>query len=246
MLDYWPYVLVGFLAQIVDGALGMAYGITSSTMLISLGVPVATASATVHAAECFTTGASGLSHHAFGNVDKALFRRLLLPGMAGAVLGAYVLSSLPGEKLLPYVSVYLVLMGTIVIIKAFREFPPRSVSTHLAPLGFFGAFLDAVGGGGWGPVVTSTLIARGNDVRLTVGSVNAVEFFVTFAASMTFIVTLGISNWPIIAALGLGGLLAAPFGALIVARCPRRGFMIGVGALVIVLSLRNLYRSFIG
>ena len=178
--EFALYIVAGFIAQIIDGALGMAYGVTASSILIALGVPPAATSATVHAAECFTTGASALSHRAFGNVDGFLFRRLLIPGIAGAILGAYILSNFPGDELRPYISGYLILIGAIIVYKAFREFPPREVTSHLIPLGFVGAFIDAIGGGGWGPIVASNLIVRGNDIRKTVGSVNVVEFLLPY------------------------------------------------------------------
>ncbi len=211
--EFFLYMLAGFVAQLIDGALGMAYGVSASSLLIAFGVPPAATSATVHAAECFTTGASALSHRAFGNIDRQLVRRLLIPGVIGAALGAYVLSNFPGDAMRPYIAGYLLLMGVIIIGKAFRTIPPREVTSHLVPLGFIGAFLDAVGGGGWGPIVATNLIARGNDVRKTIGSVNAVEFFVTLSASVTFFLSLGLAHWPIIAALALGGVLAAPLGA---------------------------------
>jgi len=238
------YVLAGFVAQIIDGALGMAYGVTASSLLISFGVPPAATSATVHAAECFTTGASAISHHAFGNVDKFLFRRLLIPAVIGAIIGAYVLSSFPGDALKPYIAGYLLIMGFVIIAKAFMQFPSRNVTSHLVPLGFFGAMIDAVGGGGWGPIVASNLIARGNNVRITVGSVNAVEFFVTLAASATFFLTLGLTHWPIIIGLALGGVAAAPLGAWLSKHIPVRPFMVLVGVLIVTLSSRNLLLAF--
>ena len=234
----------GFVAQLIDGALGMAYGVTASSLLLTFGVPPAAASATVHAAECFTTGASAISHHAFDNIDRVLFRRLLFPGIVGAIIGAYILTSLPGEALKPYVAAYLLVMGIIIVAKAFREFPPRAVTTHLGPLGFVGALLDTLGGGGWGPVVASTLIVRGNHVRTTVGTVNAVEFFVTVAASVTFLMTIGLSNWQMILALALGGLPAAPIGAWACKHLPVKRLMVIVGLLVIALSLRTLLKTF--
>lgn len=236
------YALAGFLAQLIDGALGMAYGVTASSLLMSFGVPPAAASATVHAAECFTTGASALSHRAFGNISRDLFRRLLLPGVIGAVIGAYVLTAIPGERLRPFIAAYLLLMGLVIIRKAFRSVPPRVVDTHLGPLAFLGALADAIGGGGWGPIVASNLIARGHDLRLTIGSVNAVEFFVTLASSLVFLVTLGVGHWQIIVALAAGGLLAAPLGAWVCGRLPRKPFMIAVGLLVAALSARTLWR----
>jgi uncharacterized membrane protein YfcA len=238
------YVVAGFAAQLVDGALGMAYGITASTLLLGFGVPPALTSATVHAAECFTTGAAAASHHAFGNVNRLLFRKLILPAIIGAVLGAYILASIPGDVLRPYVAGYLLIMGGIIILKAFREFPPRTVSTHLGPLGFVGAFIDALGGGGWGPIVATTLIVRGAELRMTVGSVSAVEFFVTLAASLTFLLTLGFTNWPIILGLALGGVIAAPIGAWACTRIPVKPFMILIGVLVIALSLRTILKYY--
>jgi hypothetical protein len=246
-MDFLPehfglYVLAGFVAQMIDGALGMAYGLSASSLLLSFGVPPAAVSATVHAAECFTTGASGLSHHAFGNVDKFLFKRLLIPAVIGAVIGAYVLSSINGEVLKPYISGYLIIMGLVIIAKAFITIPPRNVTTHLTPLGFIGALLDTLGGGGWGPIVASNLIARGNDVRITVGSVNAVEFFVTLAASITFFLTIGLTHWGIILGLAVGGVLAAPLGAWAAKRLPHKPFMVIVGLLIIGISARTLLK----
>ena len=241
--EFLWYVLVGFAAQLIDGALGMAYGVTASTLLLGLGVPPAATSATVHTAECFTTGVSALSHRAFGNIDRALFRKLLLPGVLGAVLGATILSSVSGDAIKPFVAGYLLVMGAIILLKALRPFPKRTVTTFVGPLGFVGACLDALGGGGWGPIVASNLIVRGNDLRHTVGTVNAVEFFVTVAASATFFVTLGFGNWPIIVALALGGVLAAPLGAWAVKRIPPRPFMVLIGVLVIALSTRTLLHS---
>jgi uncharacterized protein len=241
--NFLLFVVAGFAAQMIDGTLGMAYGITSSTLLLSIGLPPATVSATVHAAECFTTGASAISHRIVGNVDGRLFRRLLVPGIAGAVVGAYILSELPGDQLRPYSASYLLVMGLVILVKAFRGFPSRTVSTFLIPLAFGGAFIDALGGGGWGPIVATTLIVRGNGLRETVGSVNAVEFFVTVAASMTFLVTLGVSHWPVILALALGGLLAAPIGAWTCQRLPTRPFMVLVGLLIVGLSTRTLLKA---
>jgi uncharacterized membrane protein YfcA len=242
--DFLFYVLVGFVAQVIDGTLGMAYGLSASSMLLTTGLTPARVSATVHAAEVFTTGFSGLAHHAFGNIDRTLFRRLVVPGIGGAVVGAYVLSKLSGERIRPLIAVYLLVMGCLIIARAFRAIPPASVGRHVGRLGFLGAFVDAIGGGGWGPVVATTLIARGNHVRTTVGSVNAAEFFVTLAASITFLLTLGIGHWRIIAALALGGAVGAPIGGLLCARVPHRPLMFLVGVLVIALSARTLVMTF--
>ena len=242
--EFGYYVLAGFVAQMIDGALGMAYGVTATSILIGAGVPPAAASATVHAAECVTTGASALSHHAFGNVSKTLFKRLLIPGVVGAAIGAYILSALPGDKLKPYIAGYLLVMGGVIIFKAFRKLGNNEVTTHLAPLAFFGAMVDAIGGGGWGPIVASNLIARGNAMRETIGSVNAVEFFVTLSSSIVFVLTLGLTHWQIIAGLALGGVLAAPLGAWATRKIPHKPAMVLVGLLVMGLSIRTLYRTF--
>ena len=242
--DFITYLVIGFLAQLVDGALGMAYGVTATSLLLGSGVPPVVASATVHAAECFTTGTSALSHRAFGNIDKALFKRLLLPGILGAAIGAYLLSVLPGDALKPWIAAYLVLMGIVVLVKAFGQFPPRRVTSHVRPLGFFGAMVDAIGGGGWGPIVASTLLARGSEFRITVGSVNAVEFFVTLTASITFVATIGLGHWQVILGLAIGGVLAAPLGAWLVKRVPVKPMMVLVGLLIVGLSTRTFLMHF--
>ena len=241
------YVAVGFAAQIVDGALGMAYGVMASSVLLSSGAPPAIASACVHAAEVFTTGASGLSHWWQGNVDRRLVLRLVLPGMIGGAIGAYILTSVPGELIRPWVSAYLLGLGFIILWKAFRHRgshleDPKGVG----PLGFFGGMLDAIGGGGWGPLVTSTLLGFGAPPRTVIGSVNITEFFVTLTISATFVATIGISLWPIVAGLVVGGVIAAPFAALAVRHFPTRVLMVLVACVVIVLSGRTLYRAVVG
>lgn len=237
------YICVGFLAQMIDGTLGMAYGVSASSLLLTRGIAPATVSATVHASEVFTTGISAVSHRYFGNVDRRLFWRLVIPGVCGAVVGAYILSRIPGERFKPVIALYLLCMGILIVTRVFRPVPPLSVTTHLTPLGFFGAFIDAVGGGGWGPVVASTLIARGNHARLTVGSVNAAEFFVTVAASVTFIATMGLTHWPVIVGLAAGGAVAAPLAAFACNRIPHRPFLFLVGLLVIGVSVRTLVKT---
>lgn len=241
--DIVIYIIAGFVAQLIDGALGMAYGISASSLLMGFGVPPAVVSSTVHAAECFTTGASALSHHTFGNISRDLFRRLLIPGIIGAALGAYVLSSFDGELIKPYISGYLMIMGVVIIVKAFMPFPPREVTTKLTPLALIGSFLDAVGGGGWGPIVATNLIVRGNSVREAVGSVNAVEFFVTLSASITFFLSIGLGHWQVIAGLAAGGVIAAPLGAYMTKKLPHRPMMVVVGTLVVMLSLRTLLKA---
>lgn len=240
MEEFIGYLIVGFLAQLVDAALGMAYGLTATTLFLSFGLPPITASATTHAAECFTTGFSALAHHQFGNVNRFLFRRLLIPGVLGSIAGAILLNLINSELIKPFVALYLLIMGMIVIIKAFKQFPPYQVTRHLIPLGLIGGFLDAMGGGGWGPVVTSTLLARGNDARTTIGSVNACEFFIAVAATITFFLGGVHLDWHVIAALAIGGAIASPIGAWLCKHVPARIILSLVGTIIIILSLRMI------
>lgn len=233
--------MVGFLAQIIDGALGMAYGVSSNTFLLSIGIPPAAASASVHMAEIFTTGVSGFSHWRLKNVDRSLILKLLIPGVLGGITGAYILSSLPGDKLKPYISAYLAIMGLVIIRKALvRNHEEKKVTTFIAPLGLVGGFFDAIGGGGWGPIVTTTLVARGNNPRYTIGSVNATEFFVTLAESVTFILAIGLTHWRIILGLLIGGVIAAPLAAILCKKLPVRILMLAVGIIILVLSIRTI------
>lgn len=239
--DFILYVTVGFAAQLVDGAIGMAYGLSGTTVMLSFGIPPATASASVHAAEVFTTGISGLSHWRLGNVDWRFVRRLAMPGVIGGALGAYVLSSVPGETITPIVSAYLFLMGVWILLKALRRAPVMTEPPRwILPLGFGGGFLDAVGGGGWGPMVTSTLLGHGTKPRTTIGSVNTAEFFVTLVISVTFLGTIGLELWPIITGLIVGGAIAAPIAAFAAKTIPDRPLMILVGSVICLLSLRGL------
>ncbi|MDB5474350.1 MAG: putative rane transporter protein [Devosia sp.] len=245
--EFFIFALVGFFAQIVDGALGMAYGVVSSTMLLSFGVPPAAASASVHAAEMFTTAASATSHVSHRNVNWRLFWRLAPAGIVGGILGAYVLTALDGAALRPFVTVYLGLLGVYILYRAFR---PRGSykeprTAIVLPLGVAGGFVDAAGGGGWGPIVTSSLVGSGGAPRFVVGTVNAVEFFVTTAVSVAFLVALLTGHWTesdmgrhvwAVAGLVVGGILAAPLAGFVVRHLPARQLMVLVGCLVIALA----------
>jgi len=236
------FILVGFVAQMVDGALGMAYGVTSNSILLSIGVTPAAASASVHFAEVVTTAISGLSHFGLGNISKQLFKRLIIPGVIGGVIGAYLLSNIDGSKIKIFVSSYLILIGLTILYKAFRKPTPKETYSlgFIAPLGLVGGFFDAIGGGGWGPIVTSTLVARGNHPRFTIGSVNASEFFVTVAESITFLITLGVMHWKITLGLLIGGAIAAPLAAFFCSKIPHRMLMVMVGLLITGLSIRTI------
>ncbi len=242
--DFFFYTLVGLAAQLVDGTLGMAYGITSTSSLLALGVPPAVSSASVHVAEMFTTGASAISHYRFGNINKKLLKSLVIPGVLGAIAGAYILSDfINGDFIKPYISAYMIILGIVIIRKALQKNIVKKKTKNINILAAFGGFIDSVGGGGWGPVVTSTLLGKGRDPRYTIGSVNAAEFAVSFASGITFIIFQGINNWQVVAGLIIGGVIASPFGAFLVNKVRRRPLMILVGTVVILLSLRTILKS---
>jgi uncharacterized membrane protein YfcA len=241
--DFLYYLVIGFAAQMIDGALGMAYGVTATSLLLSAGITPSIASASVHAAEVFTTGASGISHWKFGNVRKDLFVRLAIPGAVGAALGAYVLTSFDGAVIKPYVAGYLLLMGVIILLKAAGKSPFFKQLKYIRFLALVGGFIDASGGGGWGPVVTSTLISGGRQTRPTIGTVNAVEFLVALTAAGVFSLFVGLGGWQVVAGLIIGGVLAAPLGAYACHKVNSKACMILVGSLIIFLSIRTLILS---
>ncbi len=248
--QFWLLVATGFLAQLVDGALGMAFGVISTSCLLTIGINPAAASAAVHAAEVATTGASGISHILHRNVDWKLFRRLAVAGMLGAAAGAWLLtfmseSQLGAQIVAPLISVYLMFMGFVIIAKALskkQEVPPRLEGA--IPLGAAGGFLDAMGGGGWGPVTASTLLGRGHTPRMVLGSVNTAEFFVTIAASVTFLFSGAFGDLWVVSGLIVGGVIAAPFGGFLARLAPAKLVMWMVGLLVIALSSWRLWAEF--
>lgn len=254
--ELWPallatfglFLMVGFFAQLVDGAVGMAYGVISSSVLLAFGVPPAQVSATIHAAECFTTGASGTSHLLHRNVDWRLLLRLAPAGIVGGVIGAYLLTGFDPTFIKAFVVAYLGILGLFLLFRAVRgprEEPPHL--NHVIPLGVVGGFLDASGGGGWGPIVTTTLLGRGHAPRYAIGSVNTAEFFVTVAISATFVWAMVTGRMVIeggigqaLAALGglvLGGLVAAPLAGYVTKIAPARLLLGAAAVLVIGLSI---------
>ncbi|MDQ6477017.1 sulfite exporter TauE/SafE family protein [Dyadobacter sp. LHD-138] len=242
--DFALYLLVGLAAQVVDGALGMAYGVTSTSFLLSLGVTPAVSSASVHVAEMFTTGASAISHFRFKNINKKLFKGLLIPGVLGAITGAYLLSDvIDGNVIKPYIAFYMLILGVIIVRKAIQKNFVKNKTKRIGLLAATGGFMDSIGGGGWGPIVTSTLLGQGRDPRYTIGSVNAAEFVVTFASGITFLIFHGVNSWQVVLGLIVGGVIAAPFGALVVGKIKRKPLMLMVGILVIGLSLRTIILS---
>ncbi|CEK09389.1 sulfite exporter TauE/SafE family protein [Legionella hackeliae] len=259
MSEYLIFAMVGFFAQLIDGGLGMGYGLISMTVLLTFGVAPPLASASVHAAEIVTTAISGFSHMMFKNVDHTLFRRLVIPGMLGGIAGAQLLSFAPMQIIKPFVMCYLLLMGVYVLYKSFRktelsekiytylvhtlmkrEKPAKKIP-RLITLGFIGGFLDAAGGGGWGSIVNSTLLAQGEPPRYTIGSVNLAEFLVASSIVAAFFLTIEIKQWDMLIGLILGGAIAAPISAYMVRILPAHLLMLFVGILIIGLSLRSFW-----
>lgn len=245
--EFWLFAAVGFAAQLVDGALGMAYGVVSTTVLLANGVPPAAASASVHAAKVFTGAASAASHIAHRNVDWRLLLLLSLGGVLGGVVGTFVLTSVDGEMIKPYVVGWLGLMGIVILYRAYKGSRPKAFSWKSPfPLGLVGGFFDAVGGGGWGPVVTSTLLGSGAEPRKAIGTTNAAEAFVAAAISATFLAALVSGHWEsgglkqyLWSVLGLigGGIIAAPVAGWMVKVLPLRALTWLVGLLVTGLAI---------
>jgi uncharacterized protein len=246
LIDILPFIAIGFAAQMIDGALGMAFGVTTQTLLVSaMGVPPASASASVHLVELFTTGASGLSHAWQRNVDWGLFRRLVPFGVLGGVTGAYVLSNIDASAARPFVMLYLTGIGFYLLWRAIRLAKPRFEDPKFtSPLALVGGFLDAAGGGGWGPVVTSNLLIQGGDPRKVIGTVNTAEFLLTLSISLTFLFTLGPAAFTLITGgLILGGVVAAPFGAVLASRVQPRTLLLAVSLVLIVTSAYSIWKA---
>lgn len=253
MLKFVLLALVGLAAQLVDGSLGMAYGVTSTTLLLAIGTNPAMASATVHLAEIGTTLASGVSHHRFGNVDWKVVARIGIPGAVGAFLGATVLSQLSTEAAAPLMAVILLVLGIYVLIRftffgiSTRHLGRRLPTKFLAPLGIFAGFVDATGGGGWGPVGTPALLASGRmEPRKVIGTIDASEFLVAIAASLGFLIGLGGQGivWWMALALLLGGLIAAPIAAWLVRHLPPRILGAAAGSAIVIVNIRSLLKAF--
>ena len=239
--EFLVFFAIGVFAQLVDGTLGMGYGATSTSFLLAYGVPPVMSSTAVHVSEMFTTGASALSHHRFGNINKKLVKHLLIPGVLGSITGAYLLSDvINGDIIKPFIAVYMIILAIVIIKKALKKSIVKKKTKKLGVLAVFGGFMDSVGGGGWGPIVTSTLLGRGRNPKYTIGSVNAAEFAISFASGITFMLFGGIHGWQIIIGLILGGVISAPVAAFLVNKIKRKPMMVAVGILIILLSLKTL------
>lgn len=240
------FVLIGLGAQLVDGALGMAFGLVSSSILLAMGMPPAAVSASVHTAEIFTTGVSGAAHGMLGNVDRKLLVRLAVPGVVGGVIGASLLSRIDGDAIRPWIHAYLLVLALLILLRAAGRRLPRGEVKRVGVLGFFSGLLDAIGGGGWGPMATSTLLAGGGEARTSIGTVSASEFAVTLAISITFLFSIGLEHWQVILGLLLGGVIAAPMAALLVRHVRERLVLFAVGGLVLAISCFQIWRALAG
>ncbi|HND94658.1 MAG TPA: sulfite exporter TauE/SafE family protein [Chitinophagaceae bacterium] len=240
---FYLFIAIGFFAQLIDGVVGMGYGVTCTSFLMSMGVPPAAISSSVHTAEIFSSAANGYSHYRFGNVNKKLFKALLVPGVVGAIAGAVVLVWMGDEYagfIKPVLAVYCLTLGIRILIQAYRRKERTRKVKRAGWLAGTGGFLDSFGGGGWGPLVTSTLISKGRSPQYVIGSVSLSEFFVTAASAFSFFALIGIAHWQVIAGLMVGGILAAPLGARLSGKLPLKFMMICVGIMVIVWSGRIL------
>lgn len=238
------YALIGFVCQMIDGSLGMGYKATSSVLLLSTGLPPVAASAATHTAGIFTSAASGYAHYRLGNINQRLLFRLSVAGIFGGVIGALMLWRIPTEIVKPAVALYLAALGILILYRAWGSDKLVWRRTSTPVLGTIGGFLDSIGGGGWGPIVTGTLVVNGNNPRKTIGSVSIAEFFVTLAQAATFATVVHTMEWAPVIGLIIGGVPAAPFAAWLCRRIPVRRLMVLVGGLIVVLSARTLILAF--
>lgn len=236
-------LVVGVVAQLVDGALGMAYGVTASSFLLATGAMPAVATASTHMAEIFTTGTSGLSHWRFGNVERTLFRRLVVPGVIGAATGVWLVTWFDGSVLKPWIGTYLAVMGVYLIIKALANVHVDVTSAwSIRIVGFIAAFVDTIGGGGWGPVATTTLLGTGHEPKQVIGSVNAAEFFVTMVSGISLAFIVNVQAWETVVGLIFGGMAISPLAALLTGKLPKRVMMVVVGLVIVGLNVTNVLR----
>jgi siroheme synthase-like protein len=242
---FYYFLAAGFVFAMVDGAIGMSYGVTSTAFSLSMGISPASASMAVHLSEIMSNGIAGWMHYRMGNVNWKLFKLLIIPGIVGALAGAYLVSSLEhySQYTKPAVSVYTLILGSVILSKAFKTSKKKSADKikRISLLGLGGGFIDAVGGGGWGSIVLSSLIAGGRHPRFSLGTVKLTRFFIAMVGSLTFLVMLDKAPWSAIAGLIIGSALAAPIAARISNRISVKVIMVAVGIIVILVSLKSIY-----
>ncbi|PSL45504.1 putative membrane protein YfcA [Chitinophaga niastensis] len=243
---FYYFLIAGFIFAMIDGAIGMSYGITSTTFSLSMGIPPASASTAVHISEILSCGIAGWMHQRMGNVNKKLFKLLILPGIAGAVIGAYLLSSLEhyAQYTKPLVSLYTLILGTVILLRAIRahrkKHPAKKIK-RIGLLGFGGGFIDAIGGGGWGSIVLSSLIAGGRHPRFSLGTVKATRFFIAMLSSLTFVTVLYHVHWDAVLGLVVGSAIASPIAAKVSNKISAKTIMIAVAVIVIIVSMKSIY-----
>lgn len=239
MSEILIFIIVGFIAQVINGSLGMSYGTLSVAILLTIGIPPVIASTSVHISKAVTGYASGLSHWKLGNVEKKLALKLIASGIAGGIVGAFVLSWLPEGILSPFIAIYLLATGLMICLRSFRQVVGKRKKYPVMPLGVIGGFVDAVGGGGWGPVVTSTLLSKGYNVRRTIGSVSFAEAFVASAITVVLLFNIPFTNmnWNLVIGLMIGGIFASPLAAFLCNKLPVKQLTFAVGLLLVVLSI---------
>ncbi|MBI4357261.1 MAG: sulfite exporter TauE/SafE family protein [Gammaproteobacteria bacterium] len=249
-LKYGIVFIFAFIAELIDGTIGMGYGVSLTTFLLSFGMGTAMASAVVHISEIFTTFVSGVSHFKIGNFDKKIFICLVIPGVIGGAAGAYSAVKFQNASLIkPFISSILLLLGLLIIIKYIkkREFLEQEYQTprksHLIPLGLIASFIDAIGGGGWGPISTPALIINNTNPKKAIGSVNFAEFFVTLSISLTFFLAMPKIEWDLLIFMIAGGIIAAPIAAIAMNKLPHRALGIIVGCLVVFLSIKTILKA---
>jgi uncharacterized protein len=246
-LFYWM-LLVGFTAEVVAGSMGMGYGVICTTILLILNVPPPVISASIHSAESFTSAAGTISHWQLGNINKKLAKALAIPAIIGAIAGALLLTYV-GENYSkmtkPFIAFYSMYLGIRILQNAFKhnESNKKTKTTNISALGLIGGFIDSFGGGGWGPLVTGTFIKNGHTPRYVIGSSTFAKCILTVASAITFIFTIGIQHWNIVAGLLIGGIVTAPFSAMLTSKLPTKKMFIAVGIVVIFCSLITIYRA---
>lgn len=245
MVEIFPFIFIGFIAQLIDGSIGMGYKVSSTTLLLTLGVPPLYASSSVHTAGVIVSAISGLSHIGYGNVDRGILKQLVIPGILGGIAGALLLTVISTQVIKPLVALYLLLMGLRIIRKSLGRVMSSGIKSRFLPLAIAGGFFDAIGGGGWGPIVTGTLVVDGHDPRYVIGSVNMAEFFVSLAQTIAFLVVLRDFHGAAIIGLVVGGAASAPLAAYITRHLPIRRLMLVVGVVIVILSIRTFLLSFV-
>lgn len=245
-LFFWA-LLFGAVAALIDGSLGMAYGVTGTAFLLGYGISPVKAVAYIHIAEIFVSGSSGLNHWKIGNIDTKLFKKLLIPGIIGAILGALIIAKVKIPYLSIVISIYLLFMGIFLIAKAYSKIKLqfKQKNSVVIPLAVTGGFVDGAGGGGWGPVVTTSLLGGKMEPKKVIGTVNASEFFINLASAVSLLFLVKVTDWEALAGLIIGGFLVAPYAARVTSKMSVKMILTFVGVLITFISLRKIVNFFI-